>query len=96
MVEGLNPLACIIIMAISVYILESESTGRFYIGQAKSVSDRLAYHNAGYSISLRNRGPWKLVYQEQYATRSEAIKRERQLKSWKDHKMIERLVSASR
>ena len=79
-----------------LYVLQSESTARYYVGQTQSVSERLVYHNSGYSKSLRNRGPWKLVYQEEFATRSEAVKRERQIKSWKDRKMIEQLVSASR
>jgi predicted GIY-YIG superfamily endonuclease len=47
-------------------------------------------------ISLKNRGPWKLVHTEQYATRAEAMRRERQIKSWKDRAMIQRLVAASR
>jgi hypothetical protein len=37
-----------------------------------------------------------LVYTEQYATRSEAVRRERQIKSWKDRRMIEKLLSAPR
>jgi len=83
-------------MAFFLYILQSESSGRFYIGQAERVSERVAYHNAGYSKSLKNRGPWKLMYTEAYMTRGEAVRRERQVKSWKDRKMIEHLVSASR
>jgi len=79
-----------------VYILQSQSTGRFYIGQTKNLQERVAYHNANYSRALKNRGPWKLVYQEEYDTRSEAVRRERQIKSWKDRSLIERLVSASR
>jgi putative endonuclease len=83
-------------MLFFVYILQSQSTGRFYIGQTQDLEARVAYHNAGYSKSLKNRGPWKLVYREDYATRAEAIHRERRIKSWKDRAMIERLVSASR
>jgi len=79
-----------------LYILQSESTGRYYIGQTQDVSERLAYHNANYSKFLKNRGPWRLAYTEQYRTRSEAVRRERQLKSWKDRHMIEKLLSASR
>ena len=79
-----------------LHILQCETTGRFYIGQTQDVPERLAYHNANYSKSLKNRGPWRLVYTEQYKTRSEAMLRERQLKSWKDRRMIERLLSASR
>ncbi len=49
-----------------------------------------------YSKLLRNRGPWRLVYEEEYKTRAQAMRREREIKSWKDRAMIERLVSASR
>ena len=83
-------------MPFFLYILQSESTGRFYIGQTEHVSERVAYHNAGYSKSLKNRGPWKLVFHEEHATRSSAVRRERQIKGWKDRAMIERLLSASR
>jgi len=83
-------------MSFHVYILLSETTNRYYVGQTQDVTERLAYHNANYSKSLRNRGPWQLVYQEEYKTRGQAMRRERQIKSWKDRGMIERLVSASR
>ena len=53
-------------MAFYVYILQSESTNRFYIGQTQDVEERLAYHNANYSKSLKNRGPWRLVHQENF------------------------------
>ncbi len=83
-------------MSFHVYILLSETTNRYYVGQTQDVEPRLAYHNANYSKSLRNRGPWRLVYEEEYKTRAQAMRRERQIKSWKDRGMIERLVSASR
>jgi putative endonuclease len=79
-----------------LYILQSESTGRFYVGQTQDVPSRLAYHNANYSKSLKNRGPWRLIYTEPFQTRSEAMTRESQIKSWKDRRMIEKLLSASR
>jgi len=79
-----------------LYILQSESTSRYYIGQTQDVTERVAYHDSNYSKSLKNRGPWKLVYTEEFETRSEAVRRERQLKSWKDRRMIEKLLSASR
>ena len=96
-VVGSNPIGSTNFISVYyLYILQSETTGRFYTGQAQDVSERLSYHNANYSKSLRNRGPWRLVYTEQYKTRSEALLRERQIKSWKDRRMIEKLLSASR
>ncbi len=83
-------------MPFYVYILQSESSGRFYIGQTNDLKGRLSYHNSNYSPALKNRGPWKLVHTEQYSSRAQAVRRERQIKSWKDRAMIEHIVSASR
>src|SRR5271165_2011312 len=58
----------------AVYILQSESTQRFYIGCAEQVLVRLAEHQRGQTISTRGRGPWVLVYQEQFDTLAEALK----------------------
>jgi len=82
-------------MSYQLYILQSETTSRYYIGQTQDVPKRLAYHNANYSKALKNRGPWRLIYSEDYPTRAEAMRRERQIKSWKDREMIERLVGAA-
>jgi putative endonuclease len=79
-----------------VYILQSQSTGRYYIGQTKNLSQRVAYHNANYSRALKNRGPWKMVYFEEFSSRGEAIRRELQIKRQKDRRFLEQLVSASR
>ncbi len=78
----------------AVYILQSESTKRFYIGCAAHVLSRLAEHQRGQTISTRGRGPWVLVHQEQFATLREARLREKQLKSWKSHRSIQELIDA--
>jgi len=83
-------------MSFFLYILQSEITGRFYIGQTQNLQERVAYHNADYSRALKNRGPWKLLYSEEFGSRSEAVRRERYIKRQKDRRFIERLVSASR
>ncbi len=83
-------------MAFYVYILQSESSGRFYTGHTRDLAERVSYHNSNYSRSLKHRGPWNLVHKEEFATRAEAMRRERQIKSWKDRAMVQRLVSASR
>ena len=83
-------------MPFCVYILRSETTGRFYVGQTEHLEERIAYHNADYSLALRNRGPWKLVYSETYATRREAVRRKQYIKRQKDRRFIRSLLSASR
>jgi putative endonuclease len=79
-----------------VYILQSESTSRFYIGCTEQIGTRLAEHQRGQTISTRKRGPWALVYQERFSTLSEALLRERQLKSWKSHRSIQELIESSK
>jgi putative endonuclease len=79
----------------AVYILQSESNNRFYIGSATDAEVRLAEHQRGHTRSTRGRGPWILVYREEFDTIVEARRRERQLKSWKSHRSIQQLVDSS-
>ncbi len=79
-----------------IYILLSGKTGEFYIGSTGNLEDRLTRHNAGRSKYTKPGCPWKLVYSESFITRSDAIKREKEIKSWKSHKRIEELISVSR
>jgi putative endonuclease len=83
-------------MAFHVYILRSQPTGRFYIGQTEDLTKRVFEHNNNRTPSIKNRGPWELVYSEEYETRSEATHRERQIKRMKSHRWIEQVVRASR
>ncbi|MEZ0327230.1 MAG: GIY-YIG nuclease family protein [Fimbriimonas sp.] len=79
--------------AYHLYILESTKSGRFYIGHTASLDDRLFEHNAGRVVATRGKGPWIRVYHESFATRSEAARREREIKSWKSAVMIRNLLT---
>ena len=79
-----------------MYILQSDQTGKFYIGSTGNLEDRLLRHNSGRSKATRNGVPWQLVWSETFFTRSEAMCREMEIKSWKSHQRIAELVSASR
>ncbi|MBT8490576.1 MAG: GIY-YIG nuclease family protein [Deltaproteobacteria bacterium] len=82
-----------------VYILQSDSTGRFYIGHTNNLDRRLAEHNESSNknslTTKRFKGPWQLVHSEQFATRSEAMIREKQIKSWKSRAAINNLIERS-
>ncbi|MBX7045520.1 MAG: GIY-YIG nuclease family protein [Ignavibacteria bacterium] len=67
-----------------VYIIQSEVTGKFYVGQTKDVNKRVLYHNSNSSKYTGKFKPWKLVKVEGFETRSEAVKREREIKSSKN------------
>ncbi len=71
-----------------VYILQSELSFRLYIGQTNNLDDRYKRHNVGLVQSTRRERPWKLVYSERAASRSEAMTREKYLKSLKNSKYI--------
>jgi putative endonuclease len=75
-----------------LYILQSQTNSRYYIGVSDSLDRRFIEHQHGQTPSTRGRGPWILVYTESYPTRTEALARERQLKSWKSHKALEQLI----
>jgi len=77
----------------SVYVLRSLVTGRFYTGYTSDLSHRLAQHNHGITKSTKHDGPWGLVHQEQFATRSEAVRRERYLKTGKGREELMALVA---
>ena len=79
-------------MAHFVYILQSLRNGGFYIGETKDVEKRLQFHNAGLQRSTKSRIPFKIVYVEQMENREAALKREKQIKSYKGGEGFKRLV----
>jgi putative endonuclease len=81
-------------MTYLVYILYSISIDKYYVGYTDNIERRLIEHNTGQTRYTSNAGnPWKLVYQESYQTRSDAMKREREIKAQKSRKYIEKLIS---
>ncbi len=75
-----------------VYLLESEVDGSFYIGYTSNVKNRLWEHNFGRTRFTKLRRPWRLIYQEEFDTRGEAIKREKYLKKVKNNKYLKKII----
>ena len=75
-----------------VYILQSLKDYKYYIGSTSNVTERLKFHNAGLQRSTRNRIPFKLVLSEEYGSKVEALKREKQIKNWKGGEAFKSLV----
>ena len=63
------------------YVLLSEKDGDFYTGYTCNIQSRLVQHNSGEVVSTCNRLPMKLIYYEGCLSRTDAINRERYLKS---------------
>ena len=65
-----------------VYVLRNPK-GILYKGFTSNLKKRLKQHNSndGFLSYTNNRGPWKLIYKEEYETEKNARFREKFLKS---------------
>ena len=75
-----------------VYVLQSEKDGTYYTGYTTDINKRISQHNSGESKSTKNKRPYKLVYNEVYYTRSEAMKREKYLKTGKGREFLSKIL----
>src|SRR5690606_31563286 len=82
-------------MAYYIYILESERDGTYYIGSSQDPGTRLAKHNRPHAGYTGRKQPWKLVYTERYASKPEALVREKFIKKQKSKNWILQRISDS-
>ena len=75
-----------------LYILQSETSHRLYIGQTANLEKRLSEHNDGITPSTRNRGPWKMIFCLELPSRHDAMVLEHKLKKWKNKKKVLRWI----
>ena len=75
-----------------VYVLESGVIGKRHIGSASDLVQRLGQHNSGVSRWTKHGRPWKLIYQESFPSRAEAVRRERYLKTGKGREELNGLL----
>jgi putative endonuclease len=77
----------------TVYVLYSSSFNKIYIGFTSNLEARILSHNVlsvkGYTLKYR---PWEIIYTEIFETKSEAMKREKELKSANGRKFIWSLI----
>ena len=76
-----------------VYILKGINNDRYYVGQTGNLEKRLADHNIGLCSSTKKWIPWKIVYEEEFLYRGEALKRERKIKSYKRGNAFKKLIN---
>jgi len=80
-----------------VYAIYNGRHNKIYIGQTKDLKSRLALHNDrkfAKSYTARYDGEWRLIYKEVAGSRSEALKREKQLKSFRGREFIKKHIPA--
>ena len=64
-----------------VYILYSQKTDRYYVGQTQNLEERLERHNSGRNKSTKPGIPWIIVHFELLSDRSAALEREKYIKN---------------
>ncbi len=78
-----------------IYIIKSEEC-RFYIGSTKDIPKRLDQHNnktfGGWTARYNN---WSLVHSEELQSRTDALIREKQIKSYKGGAAFKKLISST-
>jgi putative endonuclease len=77
-----------------VYALYNRKVSKIYIGQTDDVRRRTEEHNnkQGKHFTTQVEGKWIVIYQEKCISRSEALKREKQLKSYRGREFIKSLI----
>jgi len=78
-----------------VYAIFNETHNKIYIGQTGDLNSRIELHNKkifSNSYTARFDGEWRLIHKEEFPDRKEALKREKQLKSYQGRKFIRKLI----
>jgi len=74
-----------------VYAIYNRKHDKFYIGQTEDIDSRLKLHNDGTfkgSYTSRFDGEWLIIYKEELSDRVSAIRREKQLKSYRGREFV--------
>ena len=77
-----------------VYILFSSSIDKYYVGYTNDLERRLTEHNRKKGKYTDGGIPWRLVHQEEYESKSEAMNREKFIKSQKSRQYILSIISS--
>ncbi len=76
-----------------VYVLYSINYNKTYVGCTSDLESRLIAHNhhanKGWTKSFM---PWKCIYFEEFDTKTDALKREKELKTGKGRAFIKSLI----
>jgi putative endonuclease len=79
----------------TVYVLYSKDYNKIYIGFTSDLEQRLLSHNElgkkGWTIKFR---PWQLIYTEEFQIKSDAMKREKELKTATGRNFIWSIIKA--
>lgn len=77
-----------------VYALYNKTVDKIYIGETKNLLIRLFEHNKkrGNHYTAKFKGEWILIYKEEVESRTKALVREKQLKSFRGREFIRQYI----
>lgn len=77
-----------------VYVIYNRLVNKIYIGQTKNIEERIRIHNekiiCGYTSKFKCK--WEVIYLEKTKNRQEALRREKQLKSFRGREFIKNFI----
>jgi len=79
-------------MSYFLYILQSASFDKYYVGISSNPIRRLMFHNSiekGFTSRYR---PWKIVFTQEFLSKLSANQSELKIKNWKNKTMIQRVI----
>ncbi len=79
-----------------VYILQSKTNGRFYIGSTSDLQRRLDQHSSGHTQTTDRMGPSNLVLSQEYTSLKEARSVEKKIKKLKRRDYVEKMIRDGR
>ena len=76
------------------YVLQSKKDHKWYCGYTQDLAKRFKEHQIGQVPSTKNRRPLKLIYYEACCTQSDALKREKYLKTYRGHQFLHKRLKS--
>jgi putative endonuclease len=87
--------SCLYLIMFTVYVLYSSTFNQIYIGYTSDLANRFLSHNElatkGHTIKFR---PWVIAHTEHFETKTEAKRRENQLKSSNGRAFVWKIIKA--
>ncbi|MDP3880759.1 MAG: GIY-YIG nuclease family protein [bacterium] len=84
-------------MKFFVYALYNSAHDRIYVGQTENLELRITMHSSKFfknAYTSKFSGSWNLFYQESFSTRRDALKREKQLKSFRGREFLKKKLKS--
>ena len=75
-----------------VYVLRSKNDSKLYIGYTNDLKKRFKLHNDGKVVATKHRKPFELIYYEASFDKSDALTREKYLKTTYGHRYIHKRI----